>query len=63
VNVPGNLYHFALLDREQQTAVIRRLAAQGWPDHAIAMFTGRSVEDVRRVLAEPRPAMSESDAC
>ena len=50
--IPGHLQHFALLDREQQAALIRRLATQGWQDHAIASFTGRAVEDIRRLLGE-----------
>ena len=52
MNVPGALHHFALLDRAEQAAMIRRLAAQGWPETSIATLTGRSVNDVRRALAE-----------
>lgn len=48
----GHLRQFALLDRDEQATLIRRLAAQGWQDHAIAAFTGHTVEDVRRVLGD-----------
>jgi len=57
--IPGHLQHFALLDADEQAAVIRRLASQGWQDHAIAAFTGRAVEDIRRALGEP--AVREAD--
>ncbi len=43
--------HFHSLDREQQAAAIRRLAAADQGDHTIAHATGLSVEMVRRVLA------------
>ncbi len=59
-DIPGRLHHFLLLDREQKAAVIRRLAAQGWQDHAIANFTGRAVEDIRRVLGEATAAEKQA---
>lgn len=43
--------HFHALDREQQAQAIRRLAAAGQGDHAIARATSLGVELVRRVLA------------
>jgi ABC-type phosphate/phosphonate transport system ATPase subunit len=44
--------HFSSLDREEQAAAIRRLAATGMGDHGIADASGLSVEMVRRVLAD-----------
>ena len=46
--------HFQELDREQQAAGIRGLAADGYGDHAIACATGLSVELIRRVIGEQR---------
>lgn len=42
--------HFHALDREEQAAAIRRLAASGQGDHTIAHATGLSVEAVRQLL-------------
>jgi hypothetical protein len=47
------LHHFLLLDQEQQREAIRRMARQGWSETSIAHATRLSVEQIRRVLAEP----------
>ena len=43
--------HFFTLDRAEQAAAIRRLAAAGHTEYGIAVATGSSVEHVRRALA------------
>jgi hypothetical protein len=48
--------HFYSLDREEQAAAIRRLAATGMGDHGIADASGLSVEMVRQILAEQAAA-------
>lgn len=63
MSVSGQLHHFLLLDREQQAQAIRRMANTGWSDSSIAAATRLSVEQVRRILAEPRPVTLESDRC
>jgi hypothetical protein len=50
--VARELVHFCLLDREQQTKAIQRMAAQGWSDYTIATATRLSVEMVRRVIGQ-----------
>ena len=50
---PHERVHFLTLTPDAQAAAIRRLAAAGYGDHAIAAITGWHVEAVRRVLAEP----------
>ena len=57
------LRHFAALDRQQQAHAIRRLANLGWSESSIAAATRLSVEQIRRVLAEPCPTKLESDGC
>ncbi|MGB6488765.1 MAG: hypothetical protein WBE91_17935 [Steroidobacteraceae bacterium] len=42
--------HFRTLDRAQQSAAIRRLAAAGQSEHTIAAATGLAVEQIRRLL-------------
>lgn len=44
--------HFHALDREEQAAAIRRMAADGVTDYGISHATGLAVEQVRRILAE-----------
>lgn len=51
-DIPRELYHFLVLSHAEQLAAIRRLAALGWSDHAIAAATRLSVEQIRRLLAE-----------
>lgn len=63
MSVSGPLHHFLLLDRDQQAQTIRRMANTGWSDSSIAAATRLSVEQVRRILAEPRPSTLESDRC
>jgi hypothetical protein len=48
---------FHVLDREQQAAAIRRLAALGWSEHGISWATKLNVDQIRRVLA------TETSAC
>jgi hypothetical protein len=45
------LNHFLLLTRGEQETAIRRLAASGMNDYAIASATRLTVEQVRRILA------------
>lgn len=45
------LRHFLLLSRDEQEAAVRRLAAAGLSEHAIAGTSGLSVDQVRRILA------------
>jgi hypothetical protein len=52
-HVSRELYHFLLLDRDQQIQAIQRLSKSGMSDHTIAAATRLSVEQVRRLLAEP----------
>ena len=59
----SRLRSFVTMNREQQAAAIRRMASEGRSDHTIATATRLSVEQIRRILAEPRPATSESDPC
>jgi len=47
--------HFITLDRGQQAQSVRRMAASGQSDHAIAAATGLAVEMVRRTLADREP--------
>jgi hypothetical protein len=47
-----NLNHFLLLERREQEAAVRRMAAAGMGDYGVAAATGLSVEQVRRVLAQ-----------
>ena len=47
--------YFQLLDREQQEAAIRRLAASGMSDHGVSAATRLTVEMVRAILGERRP--------
>ena len=49
------LHHFVMLDRDQQAAAIRRLAASGVSDYGIAAATRLSVEFVRTVIGPRRP--------
>jgi hypothetical protein len=63
MSVSGHLHHFLLLDRDQQAQAIRRMANLGWSDSGIAATTRLSMEQVRRILAETRPATLESDPC
>jgi hypothetical protein len=63
MSVPGHLHHFLLLDREQQAQAIRRMANTGWSESSIAAASRLSVEQVRRILAEPRPVRLESHRC
>jgi DNA invertase Pin-like site-specific DNA recombinase len=44
--------HFHALSRQEQAQAIRRLAASGQGEHTIALATGLSVEQIRRILAE-----------
>ena len=44
--------HFDRLTRDEQAAVIRRMAAEGMSDHSIAAATRLSVEFVREVVGE-----------
>jgi hypothetical protein len=53
------LKHFLLLDRVEQEAAIRRLAASGMHDYSIATATSLSVEQIRRVLAQNLAAAQE----
>jgi|GEM_PF-1683884 len=46
--------HFLTLSHDEQAAAIRRLAAAGYGDHAIAAITGWHVIEVRRALAAHR---------
>lgn len=46
--------HFHCLTREQQAEAVRRLRACGHTEHTIASATGLAVEQIRRVLSEPR---------
>lgn len=46
--------HFWTLDRAQQAAAVRRLAAAGWTDHDIARLVGWHVDEVRRAISEAR---------
>lgn len=48
------LRYFLLLDRSEQEAALRRLAAAGLGDYSIATASGLSVEQVRRILTESR---------
>lgn len=63
MSVSGHLHHFLLLDRQQQAQAVRRMANTGWSESSIAAATRLSVEQIRRVLAEPCPTKLESDAC
>lgn len=47
------LRQFTLLDHEQQRQAIQRLASSGLADSTIATATALSVEEIRRILAEP----------
>ena len=58
-NIPGRLdltalsrLNFNVLDRQEQAAAIRRLAATGLTEHDIAYATGLSKEMIDRILAE-----------
>jgi hypothetical protein len=51
VRLPRELSHFLLLDREQQSAAIFRLAKLGWSESSISAATRLSVEQIRQVLA------------
>jgi hypothetical protein len=46
------LHYFLLLDHEEQSAAIRRLAASGLSDPTIATITGQSIQHVRRALEQ-----------
>ena len=50
----ARMHHWLSLSPEQQADAIRRLAALGWSEHGIAHATRLAVEQVRRLLAEPR---------
>jgi hypothetical protein len=56
-----NRRYFEMLDRQEQAAAIRRLAASRMSDYGIAAATGLAVEQVRRVLAE-RVELDETSA-
>jgi hypothetical protein len=49
------MQHFHTLHRDAQEAAIRRLAAAGYSEHAIASATQLSVEQIRRVLEQVTP--------
>jgi hypothetical protein len=51
------LRHFMLLDRDEQEAAIRRLAASGMSDYGIATTTRLTVQQVRRILAATTKAV------
>ncbi len=55
------LRHFATLGRQQQAQGIRRLASVGWSDSSIAAVTGLSIEQVCRIMAEPRPTVADGN--
>lgn len=44
--------HFHTLEPPEQAGAIRRMAASGFTEYAIAAATGLAVEQVRRTLAE-----------
>ena len=46
------MLHFALLNRAEQAAAIRRMANAGNTETTIATATGLSVEFIKRVLGE-----------
>ena len=48
----ARMRHFALLTRDQQAQAVKRLAAAGMSDAAIARATRMSVDAVCRLLAE-----------
>lgn len=52
--IPGTLdlrlLHFHSLSEAEQAQALRRMAAQGYSDHEIAVRTGLHVQFVRRVL-------------
>ena len=54
------LHHFVTLDREQQAAAIRQLAASGISDYGIAAATRLSVEFVRTVIGPRKPRERET---
>jgi DNA invertase Pin-like site-specific DNA recombinase len=47
------LRHFLLLDRQQQAQALRRMVASGMSERTVAAASGLSVEQVRRVIAQP----------
>jgi hypothetical protein len=55
--VSRELFHFQLLDRDQQEQAVRRLAASGMGDYTIAAATRLSVEVIRRILGKGREAL------
>lgn len=47
-----SIQYFHALTREEQIAVVKRMATDGWTDHGIAHATRLSVEQVRQVIGE-----------
>lgn len=54
MSIGGHLYHFLLLDADQQRQAILRLHHSGMSEHGIASATRWSVEAVRAVIHEAR---------
>lgn len=54
------LHHFVMLDRDQQAAAIRKLAASGVSDYGVSAATRLSVEFVRTVIGPRRPRAGEA---
>jgi hypothetical protein len=46
---------FDALDRDEQRAAVKRMAAEGWTDHGIAHATQLAVEMVREIISEREP--------
>jgi hypothetical protein len=53
---PRELVYFLMLTPVEQAAAIQRMSNQGWTDYGIAGATRLSVEQVRRILGEPKAA-------
>jgi hypothetical protein len=53
--------HFHRLNRADQAAAIRRMAAEGYSDHTIAHATELAVEFVRAVLGDREAPRREAN--
>lgn len=50
---PREIVYFLLMTQQEQAVAIRRLASQGMSDTTLATATRLSVEQIRRIIAEP----------